>query len=203
MPLRSRLHEQHRHHWCHHWSSRGIIHSIMTRPLTNGFNNYCYEWSAQWGKWPWPSHRIFVLVNLLRPSNPRVSQWPLGPWHQCLINTNAISIFIDELVTDIDLSMTPCYLNWPCCYFMIKLMKWSKAWSPSRPHRMASAHWIPWLRIIITSRWDHWSIPACLWHQLVSIVKIDPHGHGRSMTIIVDFETVQGKVMPEPLGPAI
>ena len=142
----------------------------------------------------------FFLAELLRLSNPRGSRWPLGPGHQCLINVDGQSIFINDMLAVYDPSMTPCYLNWACGDFMIKLMMRSKAWSPSRPHRMASAHWIPRPSIIITSRWDHWSIPAWPMHQPVPVVTIHPHGHGRTVTIIVDFETIQVKVMPDPLA---
>ena len=143
---------------------------------------------------------IFILLELMRPSNPIGSQWPLEPWHQCLINSNAISIFINGLVTVIDPSMTPWYLNWRGCYFMIKLMMRSKAWSQSWPRLIANAHWIQRSSIIITSNWHHWSIIQCPIYQPVPIVTIDPHGHGRSVIIIVDFVTVQGKVMADPLA---
>ena len=112
----------------------------------------------------------------------------------------SISIFMNDIIAVDDPSMTPCYLNWACGYFMINLMMRSKAWSQAWPHQMANAHWIPRLSIIITSRWDHLSIPAWPRHQPVPVVTIDPHGHGRSVTITVDFGTVQGEVMADPLA---
>ena len=172
----------------------------MIKTIDHGFNYYCYEWSTQWGKWAWPSHLFFVLAELLRPSNPRGSQWPLGPWHQCLINANAISIFINKLLAVHDPSMTPCYLNWARCYFMIKLMMWSKAWNQSRSHKWTSNYWITCQTLLGTSIYHRRSMSAGSKHHPMQIVIVDGHCHQRPDTIIVIFVTIQFKVMADPLA---
>ena len=88
--------------------------------------------------------------------------------------------------------------NQTYCYFMNKLAIQLMARNQSRSHHWTSNYWIPCQTRVGTSIRHRQSMSAGSRHHPMQSVMVNGRRHQRPDPIIVDFETVLGKVLVNP-----